>query len=670
MQEKAMADASRQLEEIQRRIMAREFSSALQALDSLISTGQSVPEALYMKAVCHRYCDQIELALLAIKQLKELSPDHGRAHQEEGHSYRAIGQWERAVHAYERAYHYNRALEASLRAQLDLLRSANQTERAQQVQTRLDKFMALPKPLVSVMDLVSQGKLLKAEEHCRRFMLQVPHHAEGMRVLADIGVRLGALDDAEFLLETALVLKPASPEIRIDYIRTLRKRQKYVLALGEAQTLLKSDPDNPMYRSIYAIECMQTGDFDKALDAFNEVLELLPADPVTLTSKGHALKTKGDTEDAIASYHRAIGAHRAHGEAYYSLANLKTYRFSVNEMEAMTELVKDSDLAFMDRVYLNFALGKAHEDAKQYSESFNYYKQGNALKKSQSRYRAEQMSEELQAQKQFFSTQFFAQAGSTGVSASDPIFILGLPRSGSTLLEQILSSHSQIDGTLELPNILSLSQRLRRLSIDAQKPGYPQVLLGLSREKLVEYGQAYIEETRIHRQGAPLFIDKMPNNFRHIGLIKLILPNAKIIDARRNPLDCSFSCFKQLFAEGQEFTYDLQDIGQYYRDYLDLMRHWDDVLPGFVLRVNNEDVIDDLEGQVQRMLDFCGLPFEEACLNFHRTKRNVRTPSAEQVRQPVSREGVEKWKAFEEYLAPLKDTLGPEILSRYAGVVA
>jgi tetratricopeptide (TPR) repeat protein len=669
MQENSMTDASTQLEEIQRRIMAREFDFALESLNSLLAQGQSIPEVLYMKAVCHRYSDQMELALAAIRQLKELSPDNGRAHQEEGHVYRVLGQWEKALRAYERASHYNPALEASLRAQIELLISTKQPQRAQQVQARLDKFIALPKPLVAVVDLISQGKLLKAEELCRRFMLQVPHHVEGMRLLADIGVRLGALEDAEYLLETAVALKPDDSEIRIDYIKTLRKRQKHAKALTQAETLLHSAPDNPQFQSIYAIECMQTGDFDTALDAFNGILEVLPADPVTLTSKGHALKTKGETEDAIASYHRAIVSHRAHGEAYYSLANLKTYRFSASEIAAMAELVIDSDLSFMDRVYLNFALGKAHEDAKQTSASFGYYKQGNALKKSQSRYRAEQMTEELQAQKEFFSAEFFAQVGNTGSSASDPIFILGLPRSGSTLLEQILSSHSQIDGTLELPNILSLSQRLRRLSIDDETPGYPQILQRLQAEKLQEYGQAFMEDTRIHRQGAPFFIDKMPNNFRHIGLIKLILPNAKIIDARRNPLDCCFSCFKQLFAEGQEFTYDLEDIGQYYRDYLELMQHWDDVLPGFVLRVNNEDVIDDLEGQVQRMLDFCGLPLEEACLNFHKTKRNVRTPSAEQVRQPVSNAGVEQWKAFEEYLAPLKEILGPEIMGHYTGVV-
>ena len=334
----------------------------------------------------------------------------------------------------------------------------------------------------------------------------------------------------------------------------------------------------------------------------------------------------------------------------------------------MQEMVEDSGLSFMDRVYLNFALGKGHEDAKNYSDSFKYYQQGNLLKKSQSRYNAEKMAQELLAQKKFCNAEFFSSNKNIGHKNRDPIFILGLPRAGSTLLEQILSSHSEIDGTLELPNILSLSQRLRRLPFENEVPGYPQILSFLKSEQLKEYGRAFIEDTRIHRLEAPFFIDKMPNNFRHIALIKLILPNAKIIDARRNPLDCCFSGFKQLFAEGQEFTYDLHDIGQYYCNYLDLMNHWDEMLPGFILRVNNEDVIDDLEGQVHRMLDFCGLKFQESCLNFHQTKRNVRTPSAEQVRQPVSRSGVDSWKPFEEFLTPLKESLGKEVLESSMGI--
>ena len=657
-----MVDSPEELARIQQSIIAKEFKDALKDLDSLVSQESPPPEALYMQAVCYRYTNQHQLALNSLDKLKQVCPDHGRAHQEEGHTYRALGQSQLALRSYERAFYYNPALEASLRAQLELLHSKEDSGRVERIHANLDRLSKTPKPLIGVMDLISQGKLLKAEDLCRKFMQKVPDHVEGMRLLADIGLRLGVLEDAEFLLESAAALEPTNTGVRIDYINALRKRQKYAKALVQAQNLTDSAPENLQFQSIFAIECMQSGDFEKAIERFDTILKKLPGDPVTLTSKGHALKTKGASEEAVSSYRDAIQSHRAHGEAYYSLANLKTYNFDDNEILSMRELVKDRNLSFMDRVYLNFSLGKALEDREDYRGSFKHYEQGNLLKKTQSRYDAGQMGLELKAQKEFLNGSFFSDHKNVGYAAKDPIFILGLPRAGSTLLEQILSSHSQIDGTLELPNILSLAQRLRRLSIGGDTPGYPQILLDLDSKALEEYGKTFIEDTRIHRQGAPLFIDKMPNNFRHVGLIKLILPNAKIIDARRNPLDCCFSGFKQLFAEGQEFTYDLQDIGQYYRDYLDLMDHWDEMLPGFILRVNNEDIISDLEGEVRRMLNFCELGFEESCLLFHQTKRDVRTPSAEQVRQPVSRAGVNNWEPFEEFLSPLKEALGKEVL--------
>jgi tetratricopeptide (TPR) repeat protein len=657
-----VVDSPEELARIQQSIIAKEFKDALKDLDSLVGQESPPPEALYMQAVCYRYTNQHQLALDSLDKLKQVCPDHGRAHQEEGHTYRALGQSQLALRSYERAIHYNPALETSLRAQLELLNSKADFGRVERIQANLDRLSKTPKPLIGVMDLISQGKLLKAEDLCRKFMQKVPDHVEGMRLLADIGLRLGVLEDAEFLLESAAALEPTNTGVRIDYINALRKRQKYAKALVQAQNLTDSAPENLQFQSIFAIECMQSGDFEKAIERFDTILKKLPGDPVTLTSKGHALKTKGASEEAVSSYRDAIQSHRAHGEAYYSLANLKTYNFDDNEILSMRELVKDRNLSFMDRVYLNFSLGKALEDREDYRGSFKHYEQGNLLKKTQSRYDAGQMGLELKAQKEFLNGSFFSDHKNVGYAAKDPIFILGLPRAGSTLLEQILSSHSQIDGTLELPNILSLAQRLRRLSIGGDTPGYPQILLDLDSKALEEYGKTFIEDTRIHRQGAPLFIDKMPNNFRHVGLIKLILPNAKIIDARRNPLDCCFSGFKQLFAEGQEFTYDLQDIGQYYRDYLDLMDHWDEMLPGFILRVNNEDIISDLEGEVRRMLNFCELGFEESCLLFHQTKRDVRTPSAEQVRQPVSRAGVNNWEPFEEFLSPLKEALGKEVL--------
>jgi tetratricopeptide (TPR) repeat protein len=404
---------------------------------------------------------------------------------------------------------------------------------------------------------------------------------------------------------------------------------------------------------------MQTGDFDTAIKVFDEILNDLPDDPITHTAKGHALKTKGLFDDAVGSYKMAIQSNRGHGEAYYALANLKTYRFGQTEMNLMVELIQDPNLSFMDRVYMSFSLGKAYEDGKDFSRSFKFYEKGNKLKKTQSRYSAKKMTEEFRLQKIVCDQTFFSAKNGVGHSSSAPIFIVGLPRAGSTLLEQILSSHSQVDGTLELPNILSLSQQLRRRSINNATPGYPSILDKLENEEFFLFGKKFIEDTLIHRQGSAYFIDKMPNNFRHLGLIKLILPNAKVIDARRNAMDCCFSGFKQLFAEGQEFSYDLSDLGQYYKDYVELMTHWNEVLPDFVLRVNNEDVIDDLEGEVRRMLDFCGLEFEEQCLYFYKNKRNVRTPSADQVRQPVSKSGVARWKPYEEFLLPLKNSLGP-----------
>jgi tetratricopeptide (TPR) repeat protein len=650
----------------QQKIVAKRFDEALRDLEPLLEAEPENADALYMCAVCRRYKGEYAAALEQLDRLKDVQPEHGRAYQEEGHTYRDLGRPDDALRAYARACRFNPALEASWRGQLAILVNKGLELQAGQVKAQLDWLQSLPKPLVAVIDLVAQGQLLRAEDLCRQFLRKVPHHVEGMRLLADIGARLGILDDAEFLLDSAARIEPDNVPVRIDLIQVLRKRQKFERALEEAQHLLNISPDNPQFLSLYAIESMQTGDFETALEVFDKVLEKIPGDPGTLTSKGHALKTRGDYEAAVETYRAALAAEPAHGEAYYSLANLKVYSFGDEEIAAMESHHGDRNLPYMDRVYLNFALGKAFEDAGNFERSFTYYEQGNRLKKSQSRYDADQMTADLQAQAEVCTAEFFADRQGYGYEAPDPIFILGLPRAGSTLLEQILASHSQVDGTLELPNILSLSQRLRRQGRSSDAGQYPSNLAELSREQCREYGAEFIRDTRIHRQSAPCFIDKMPNNFRHIGLIRLILPNAKVIDARRDPMACCFSGYKQLFAEGQEFTYDLGDIGQYYRDYVRLMDHWDEVLPDYVLRVRNEDVVDDLESQVRRILDFCGLPFEEACLEFHRTERNIRTPSSEQVRQPINRSGIDYWRNYEPWLEPLKKSLSEDIRRRFA----
>ncbi|MEH6702872.1 tetratricopeptide repeat-containing sulfotransferase family protein, partial [Parasphingorhabdus sp.] len=507
-----------------------------------------------------------------------------------------------------------------------------------------------------------EGKLIKAETACRHFLQTNPHNVEAMRLLADIGSRLGILEDADFLLESALEFEPDNIQVRIDYIQTLRKRQKFAEALNQSEFLYRRDPDNPVFQSLYAIESMQTGDYEQALELFEKVLQRLPDDPVTLTSRGHALKTFGRHEEAVLSYQNAIESDPGHGDAYYGLANLKTYSFGDEELRQMEVQEQGNRLSYQNRIHICFALGKAYEDRKDYDRSFAHYDRGNQLKRVQSRYDANQMTGELDSQITACTAALFEKQSDKGCDAPDPIFILGLPRAGSTLLEQILASHSQIDGTLELPNILSLAHRLRRAKQASNDSLYPENLYDLEADQLQAIGQEYIESTRIHRKGAPFFIDKMPNNFRHIGLIKLILPNAKIIDARREPMACCFSGFKQLFAEGQEFTYGLEEIGQYYGDYVRLMEHWDSVLPGAVLRVQHEDVLDDLDGQVHRMLDYLGLPFEQACIDFHQTERAVRTASSEQVRQPITKASVDLWRHYQSHLQPLKDALGNIIL--------
>lgn len=655
--------AERVFRNAQRLMAAERFDEARALLDPVLKQNPESVDALYMSAVCARYLGRSDEARALLERLKSVSPDFGRAFQEEGHLARASGEMENALSAYRRAVRANPGLAASWRAQEDILRQAGWNAEAAQAKAQAERLASLPRDLLAATNFIHEGKYLKAEALCRRFLQAHPQHVEGMRLLADVGARMGALADADFLLESAIEFEPDNIQLRLDYIQLLRKRQKFQAALDHAKALYDRDPENPLFQSHYAIESLQTGDFEKALALFDRVLEQLPGDAATLTSRGHALKTWGRQEEAIRSYRAACAAKSDQGDAWYGLANLKTYRFDDDEVAGMQAEEARSDIAYQDRYHLCFSLGKAFEDRGDVETAFSYYARGNDLKRLKSAYHADDMDKEFRAQIEICTPALFEKHNGAGHDAPDPIFIVGLPRAGSTLLEQILASHSQIDGTLELPNVLSLSQSLRGRRRIAGASAYPQVLEDLPREKFAEMGRAYIDETRIHRVGAAFFIDKMPNNFRHIGLIHLILPNAKIIDARREPMASCFSGFKQLFAEGQEFTYGLEEIGRYYRGYVDLMRHWDAALPGKVLRVQHEDVLDDLESEVRRMLDYLGLPFEEACLDFHKTDRSVRTASSEQVRRPINRSGVDQWRRFERHLGPLKEALGPALTS-------
>ncbi|MGC1548521.1 MAG: sulfotransferase, partial [Rhodanobacter sp.] len=484
------------------------------------------------------------------------------------------------------------------------------------------------------------------------------------RLLARIGLARDVLDDAEILLEAVLKIAPDYRAARYDYACVLLERHLYQRACEEVEKLLAVDPLHLDYQALYASASVGLGAHDRAITLYRKLLQETPGAADLHLSLAHSLKTQGKQAEAIEAYRAATTARPNFGDAYWSLANLKTYRFTDEEIARMCAEEAAPATSPIDRYHLCFALGKAFEDRGDYAESWRYYSQGNALKRDESHYRPEIMEINTRKQIEVCTREFFANRDGCGAPNPDPIFIVGLPRSGSTLIEQILASHSRVEGTHELGEIPRMVLDLQGREPDLDHPRYPGVLADMAPEDFLKLGEKYLADTRIYRGNKLYFIDKMPNNFRHIGLIHLILPNAKIIDARREPIACCFSNLKQLFATGQEFTYSVEDIARYYRTYLDAMQHWDEVLPGRVLRIHHEDVVDDLESNVRRILDFCGLEFEPSCLEFYKTARSVRTASSEQVRQPIFRDGIDQWTKFEPWLGPLKEALG-DALTRY-----
>ncbi len=628
-----------------------------------------LPDALYLIAVAQRYQHKLEHAGKTLRELLQLAPENARAWQERGHVCLSENDLEKAITAYEQAVRRNPALLASWKALANLYGMADLGEQKRLATQEVAYLESLPDELLGVLSLVNEGKLFKADQLCRHYLRSHQQHVEGMRLLAMIGEQLGVLMDAEFLLETALALAPGHSRVRYDYANLLLKMQKFEKARAETAELIALDPANLRYLALHANALAGVGEHEAAIAAYNTVIGERPGQFVLHVMRGHAEKTIGRLQDAIRSYRSACAMEPLYGDAFWSLANTKTYRFGPDEIEHMRRAEADERIGVDDRIHMCFALGKALEDAAEYEPSFTYYERGNLLKQGVVKHRRDFLEQRVQAQMAVCTAELFAARQDAGCPARDPIFIVGLPRAGSTLLEQILASHSMVDGTLELPQIIALSQRLRgplgQTAEIEKNPRYPKILAELDPDYFRRFGEQFIEETRVYRQGAPMFIDKNPNNFFHIGLIRLILPNARVIDARRHPMACCFSGFKQLFGQGQEFSYGLQEIGDYYRRYVELMDHWDQVLPGFVLRVQHEDVVDDLETEVRRMLDFCGLPFEEACLDFHRTQRSVRTPSSEQVRQPIYRSGLDAWEHYARWLEPLKRALGSEVRARY-----
>ena len=652
------------------RLLEKDPNLAIEQAREILKSVPGHPHACLLLGTACRRAGETRAALDVLEVLAREQPHAAAVFLELGITRGEAGNVDGATTALRRATQLKPDLADAWRSLADVLDAAGDSAGADQARARFIKAATRDPRLLEAAAALVENKLPFAETRLRAHLKQHPTDVAALRMLAEIAARLRRYADAEELLRYCLELAPTFDAARYNLAVVLNRLPRGVEALHEVERLLAREPRNPGYRNLKAAVLTNLGEFAESIAIFEKVLVEWPHQAKIWMSYGHTLKTAGRLEDSIKAYRRSISLEPSLGDAYWSLANLKTFRFTESDVAAMRAQLARSELAVEDRLHFEFALGKALEDAKIWEESFAHYAAGNELRRPQLLYRAADNKALVRRAKAVFTPEFFAGRAGWGATAPDPIFILGLPRAGSTLLEQILSSHSLVEGTMELPDIPAIAQDLVRKAQREGDPNYAELLPTLTREELVAFGERYIQATRVQRKsGAPYFIDKMPNNWPFVGLIHLILPSAKIIDARRHPLGCCFSGYKQHFARGQGFTYSLEDIGNYYVDYVELMAHFDAVLPGRVHRVIYERNIENTEAEVRRLLDYCGLPFEEQCLKFYENDRAVRTASSEQVRKPIFRDGVDHWRHYEPWLGPLKEVLGP-VLECYPDVPA
>jgi tetratricopeptide (TPR) repeat protein len=637
---------------------------ALEQAGEILKAVPNHPTAGLLLGTAQRLLGDNDSAFQVLTAVVRAQPTWAQAHYELGLVLSRLGQNDTALAHLRRAVELKPDMPDGWRALGDQLTVAGDLAGADRAYAHQIKTSTRDPQLMAAAAALCENQIPQAELLLRNHLKAHPTDVAAIRMFAEVAARLRRYQDAETLLERCLELAPSFTAARYNYGIVLHRQNKAEQALREVDVLLALDPHHPGYNNLKAAILAMIGELDGSVEIYGRVLAAYPQQAKIWMSYGHALKTNGREADCVAAYERSIELAPELGEAYWSLANLKTVRFRPVQIEAMRAQLARTDLSRDDRFHLHFALGKALEDTGSYAESFEHYAAGNRLRRETLNYSSQEFTALVRRSRTVLSAEFFNARRDFGCERPDPIFIVGLPRAGSTLIEQILASHSQIEGTAELPHIAALAR-----SLHPDQPGtYPQVLQNLTAAQARALGQQYLDSSRIQRKSAaPFFIDKMPNNFMHIGLIQLVLPNARIIDARRHPLGCCFSGFKQHFARGQSFTYSLEDIGHYYRDYVELMAHFDTVLPGRVHRAFYESMIADTETEVRRLLQFCGLPFEEQCLRFYENARAVRTASAQQVRKPIFREGLEQFRHYEPWLAPLEQALGP-VLQAYPEV--
>jgi predicted Zn-dependent protease len=652
------------------RLLDREPRLAAEQAAEILKAVPGHPQALWIRGSAARRMGSLDEALAVLEPLARDQPTSAITHHELAVALGEAGRSGEAVVALRRTLQLKPDSAEAWRLLADHLDLAGDAPEADRARARYLGAASKDPRLLDAAAALIANDLPSAEARLRAHLRQHPTDVAALRMLAEVAARLRRYADAQVLLERCLELAPSFEGARHNYAMVLNRQGKAAVALPEVEALLAKDSRNPGYLNLQAAVLANLGDYRESIEAYERTLAAFPHQPKIWMSYGHSLKTAGRQGDSIAAYRRAIAMQPSLGEAYWSLANLKTFRFSDADVRALEGGLARADLADEDRLHFEFALAKAFEDEGSYEASFRHYAAGNALRKRLHPYDADENSRYVALCQQQYTAEFFAARSSDygGAPDADPIFVVGLPRAGSTLIEQVLASHSQVEGTMELPELPQIARDLAgRDASDSDTPFFA-ALAGLSHDERSALGRRYLERTRPYRKtSAHRFIDKMPNNWLYVGLIRLILPNARIIDARRHPLGCCFSAFKQHFARGQGFSYDLTDLGRYYRDYVELMAHVDSVSPGRVHRVFYESMVEDTEAEVRRMLDHCGLPFEERTLRFYENDRAVRTPSSEQVRRPIYKEGMDHWRNYEPWLEPLKAALGP-VLARYPDV--
>ncbi|WP_017462190.1 tetratricopeptide repeat-containing sulfotransferase family protein [Dyella ginsengisoli] len=650
------------------RLLARDPAMAEAQAGEILKAVPEHPPTLQLLAAARAAQGNLAGALAVLEPLAASQPKWAAVQFELGLALSQAGRLDEAIAALRRAVALKPDLPQAWRLLADRLLDAGDADAAAEAYLGHVRHAATDPRLMAAGAALADERIPEAEAMLRQHLREAPTDVVAIRMFAELAARVGRTDEARLLLERCLELAPAFHAARQNYALLLHRANLPEQALVELERLLAAEPNHPAHRNLKAVVLCRTGDYHTAIDLYAGLLAEYPDNAPVWMSYGHALKTAGLTDRAIEAYRRALAMTPSFGEVWWSLANLKTFRFTEADMATMRAQLARTDLSDDDRLHLDFALGKALEDAADYEASFRHYAAGNARRHGQLHYSADDTHARVEHIASHYTREFFAARAGSGSTARDPIFIVGLPRSGSTLIEQILSSHSQVEGTMELPEITSITRLLREQSEGDSPMPYHDALARLDADALRELGERYLAHTRIQRKtAAPLFIDKMPNNFMHIGLIHLMLPNAIIIDARRHPMACCFSGFKQHFARGQSFSYRLEDLARYYADYVRLMAHFDAVLPGRVHRVIYENMVEDTEGEVRRLLAHCGLPFEGACLRFFENERAVRTASSEQVRRPIYREGVDQWRHYAPWLGPLEQGLGG-VLRAYPGV--